>query len=109
MQFSQRVVDLALAIPPGRVTTYGDLARAAGGGALAARSITSILSKYPNRSAIPWHRIVYASGTAWLPDEQAEKHRRLYKKERIVIDERGRIENFAEIRVAFEELAQLTQ
>lgn len=35
-------MEAALAIPKGRVTTYGRIARAAGGGA---RSITSILAK----------------------------------------------------------------
>ncbi len=30
--FSERVVELALRIPPGRVSAYRDLARAAGGG-----------------------------------------------------------------------------
>ena len=43
--FSKRVVALALTVPPGRVTTYGALARAAGGGGLAAQSITTILGK----------------------------------------------------------------
>ena len=33
MTFSERVVKLALTVPPGMVTTYGALAKAAGGGA----------------------------------------------------------------------------
>jgi methylated-DNA-protein-cysteine methyltransferase related protein len=67
--FSQIVYELALSIPEGRVVTYGDLAKAAGGGAMASRSISSILSKAPNQRTIPWHRIVYAGGRAWLtPD-----------------------------------------
>ena len=62
--FSQRVYELALDIPAGFVVTYGDLAKAAGGGAMASRSISSILSKAPNPKAIPWHRIVYEIGRA---------------------------------------------
>ena len=68
-EFSKRVYDLALSIPEGRVTTYGTIAKAAGGGAMASRSITNILSKAPNPKAIPWHRIVYAGGRVWMaPD-----------------------------------------
>ena len=58
--FSQNVWELAVSIPPGRVTTYGMLAKAAGGTGQAARSVCGILSKAPNRGAIPFHRIVYA-------------------------------------------------
>jgi methylated-DNA-protein-cysteine methyltransferase-like protein len=95
--FSERVVDLALQVPAGRVTTYGALARAAGGGALASRSITSILSKFPNQRAIPWHRIVYAGGKVWLAPDCEQQRRRLYKKEGIIVDQKGRIKNFDEV------------
>lgn len=44
--FSQRVVEAALLIPKGKVTTYGAIAKACGGGGQAARSITAILGKY---------------------------------------------------------------
>lgn len=103
MTFSERVVALALQIPAGRVTTYGDLARAAGGGALAARSISSILSKYPNQRAVPWHRIVYAGGKVWLPKEATEKRLALYKREHIHVNPRGYITNFDDIVVTSEE------
>ena len=77
--FSQKVWELATCIPEGRVTTYGILAAAAGGGAMAARSITNILSKAPNQSAIPYHRIVYAGGKVWMTDECEDKRRKLFK------------------------------
>lgn len=100
--FSQIVYELALSIPEGRVTTYGDLARAAGGGEMASRSISKILSKAPNQKAIPWHRIVYAGGKIWLSPETEKKRRMIYKKERIEIDEKGRIKNFEEVRYTFD-------
>lgn len=99
--FSQRVFDLALEIPAGRVTTYGDLARAAGGGAQAARSITHILSSHPNASVIPFHRIVYAEGKVWLPEAYAKKRQIMYRKEGIIVDERGVIMNFEQVRYDF--------
>ncbi len=95
--FSSRVWELALSIPEGRVTTYGALARAAGGTGMAARSITSILSKSPNVRAIPFHRIVYANGRVWLDPAHEKNRRALYKKERILVDANGRITNFDEV------------
>ena len=95
--FSSRVYDLALQIPPGRVTTYGTLAKAAGGGAMAARSITSILSKAPNQSVIPYHRIVYAEGYAWSTDQNRDARRKVFKKEGIIVNEKGKIQDFEEI------------
>jgi len=100
--FSQRVYDLALAIPPGFVTTYGDLAKAAGGGAMAARSITTILEKAPNQSAIPYHRIVYADGKVWLPTSQTTERMAMYAAEEITVGKAGKIKNFEEILWSFE-------
>jgi len=95
--FSARVYDLALQIPPGRVTTYGILAKAAGGGVMAARSITSILGKAPNQSTIPYHRIVYAGGKVWWNDEHRKKRQKMFKVEGIEVNEKGKIKDFEEV------------
>lgn len=97
--FSERVVELALEIPPGRVTTYGRIARAAGGGTMASQSITSILAKAwdAGEKKIPFHRIVYADGRVWLDARHEVERMRLYKKEKIKLDKNGRIENFLKI------------
>lgn len=94
--FSERVVDLARSVPSGRVTTYGDLARAAGGSPMTARSITGILAKAAKGGVhdIPWHRVVYSNGYAWLDSEHENERRKLYKKEGIEIDTKGRIIDF---------------
>lgn len=96
-QFSQRVWELATSIPPGHVTTYSILAKAAGGGAVAARSITSILSKAPNQGAIPYHRIVYAGGKIWFTPEREEQRRELYANENIEVNAQGVIQNLDEV------------
>lgn len=96
-QFSQNVWELAVSIPPGRVTTYGILARAAGGTGQAARSVSRILSKAPNQSAIPWHRIVYANGRVWLSNNNEKQRRNLYQTEEIEVDQKGQITNFTEL------------
>jgi methylated-DNA-protein-cysteine methyltransferase-like protein len=95
--FSQRVWEVATSIPAGRVITYGALARAAGGGMQSARSITSILSKAPNKTAIPFHRIVYSDGRVWLTDENKTQRLKLYKKEGIFINKNNKIENFEDV------------
>ena len=95
--FSQRVWELATLIPAGRVTTYGTIAKMAGAGPMASRSISGILSKAPNQKAIPWHRIVYAGGKVWLTNEHEAKRRKMYKREGIEIDEKGRIKNFEDV------------
>jgi len=102
--FSQRVWELAILIPEGRVTTYGTIAKAAGGGSMASRSITGILSKAPNIKAIPFHRIVYAGGKVWLNPEYEKKRRALYKREGIKIDTKGYIVDFDEVFYDFNDL-----
>lgn len=96
-EFSRRVWELATSIPPGRVTTYGILARAAGGTGQAARSVSSILSKAPNQNAIPWHRIVYANGRVWFSNDTEKVRRKMYQAEDIEIDPKGQIVNFSEL------------
>ena len=96
--FSDRVVKLALSIPAGRVSTYGAIAKAAGGGGMAARSITGILGKaWENgEQKIPFHRIVYSDGRIWVSDEYRKKRMALYKKEKIKVDKTDRIVDFAD-------------
>lgn len=102
--FSERVVEIALSIPKGRVTTYSHLSRAAGGGTLGARSITSILSKAENGGVknIPFHRIVYADGKIWISAKYWKERMLLYKKEGIEIDKKNKIKNFRDVLLEFE-------
>ncbi len=101
--FSEKVVQLALSVPKGRVITYGALARAAGGGGMAAQSITTILSKASESGVknIPYHRIVYADGHVWINDEYRKKRLSLYKKEGIKLDARDRILSFRDVLFEF--------
>lgn len=102
--FSERVVNAALSVPFGRVTTYGRIARAAGGGAMSAQSITNILGKASNRGikSIPFHRIVYANGCVWLNQKHQNERMKLYKKEGIKIDQKLKIENFGNVLFEFD-------
>lgn len=101
--FSERVVELALSVPKGKVTTYGALSRAAGGGSMATQSITSVLSKAlrAGEKGIPFHRIVYSDGRVWLDARHRKERMQLYKKEKIELDKRGYIVNFRDKLVEF--------
>ncbi len=103
--FSDRVVEIALSIPRGRVSTYGAIARAAGGGGMAARSITAILGKAHDRGVrdIPYHRIVYSDGSIWVNEDRRTKRLALYKKEGIKVDSRDRIVDFRDKLLDFRE------
>ncbi len=96
--FSDRVVALALTIPSGRVSTYGAIAKKAGGGGMAARSVTGILGKAweSGEKKIPFHRIVYSDGRIWVSDEYRKKRMALCKKEGIELGPDGRIKDFYE-------------
>ncbi len=96
--FSERVVEFALSIPKGKVTTYGIIARRAGGGSMASRSITGILGKayQAGEKRIPFHRIVYSGGKVWMSNEYAKERMKRYKEEEIEIDDHGRIKDFSE-------------
>lgn len=97
--FSECVVEAVMTIPPGRVTTYGRLARACGAGPMASQSITGILAKAHREQglAIPFHRIVYANGTIWVDEEHRKKRLVLYKKEGITIEKGNKIKDFDDI------------
>ncbi len=97
--FSQRVIEAALAIPKGKVTTYGAITRACGAGPMASQSITSILGKAwdAGNKKIPFHRIVYSGGKVWMDAKHKKERMALYKKEGIKVDPKtGKILNFNE-------------
>ena len=102
--FSERVLKAALAIPKGKVTTYGAITRACGAGPMASQSITTILGKAYDAGGkrIPWHRIVYAGGKVWIDDKHRKERMALYKKEGIDVDPKtGKIKNFEEVLFEF--------
>lgn len=58
--FERRVLTVVSRIPPGRVTTYGDVARLAGRPG-AARAVGNILRE-ADRPGLPYHRVIAAAG-----------------------------------------------
>ena len=58
--FSRRVLAVVSRIPPGRVATYGDVARLAGKPG-AARAVGNVMA-HATRPGIPYHRVIAAGG-----------------------------------------------
>lgn len=94
--FSERVVQAALSIPRGRVTTYGRVAVSAGGSTISSQSITAILSKAykAGQTNIPFHRIVYADGRIWIDEKHRKERLKLYREEGIEIDDKDKVKDF---------------
>ena len=73
-------------IPPGKVTSYGELASLAGLGR-AARWVGRLMSQLPDDTRLPWHRVIGAGGRLSLPaDTRAgQKQRERLRAEGVTI------------------------
>lgn len=84
----EQATTIIACIPPGRVTTYGDIAKMTEGAT--ARSIGALLRMLPEGHTLPWHRVVAAGGR--LADHDGARHQReLLALEGVIFDHRGRI------------------
>jgi methylated-DNA-protein-cysteine methyltransferase related protein len=88
----QRIYAVVRRIPEGRVATYGQVASLAG---LAghARQVGYALHALPDHTAVPWHRVVNASGGISLRSMPGSElvQRGLLEREGIRLDPRGRV------------------
>ncbi len=80
------------AIPPGRVTTYGAIARTLG---VSPRHIAYVLARLgPSECAeLPWHRVVGAGGAIRTTASRREQVRRL-RAEGLSVTARDRVGDF---------------
>lgn len=79
-------------VPPGRVATYGQVAELAG---LPRRwrLVGRALRALPDRSGVPWHRIVNAKGEISPREGDSPLLQRdLLADEGVVLDDRGRVD-----------------
>lgn len=81
------------AIPAGKVATYGQVAEWAGLPGRA-RLVGKALRELPERSAVPWHRVISACGKVaerGSPDSQTEQ-RWLLEEEGVEFSAAGRVD-----------------
>ncbi|GIX17961.1 MAG: hypothetical protein KatS3mg119_2147 [Rhodothalassiaceae bacterium] len=83
----RQVLALVRMIPPGRVATYGDIARLVPG--VTARLVGFMMAGAGSEADLPWHRVVNARG-AVSPHAHAARQRQLLEAEgiRFAIDGR---------------------
>jgi methylated-DNA-[protein]-cysteine S-methyltransferase len=91
------VYDLLRKIPSGKVSTYGDLAKALGNPS-ASRVIGSILAKNPNPIKVPCHRVVMSDGKVGGYAYGTARKKDLLEKEGVFITN-GIIKDFKNVRV----------
>jgi O-6-methylguanine DNA methyltransferase len=93
--FAKRVLAAVSRIPPGRVATYGDIARLAGK-PRAARAVGTIM-RTSTRRGLPYHRVIAAGGAIGGYGGSADIKARLLSAEGLSI-RRGRVRDFARYR-----------
>lgn len=96
------VYDLLVKIPEGKVTTYGDIAKALGS-PHASRAVGRILNKNPNPVVVPCHRVVMSDGCIGGYAFGKAMKKGLLEKEGLRFAGDG-IPDFATCRVALEKL-----
>ena len=80
-----RIWDTVSEIPPGRVASYGQVARVAGLPGRA-RLVGKALRSLPEDSGVPWFRVINAGGRISLTAEGASLQRELLEAEGVEFD-----------------------
>jgi O-6-methylguanine DNA methyltransferase len=93
--FTKRVLAAVSRIPPGRISTYGDIARLAGRPG-AARAVGTIM-RTSTRRGLPYHRVIAAGGALGGYGGSVETKARLLSAEGLIV-RRGRVRDFARYR-----------
>ena len=88
----QRIYAIVRQIPPGKVATYGQIARIVGG--CTPRMVGYAMSATPTGSAIPWQRVINAQGKVSPHGDGfgTEMQRALLLEEGIAFDSQGRVD-----------------
>jgi methylated-DNA-protein-cysteine methyltransferase-like protein len=93
ISFFEQVHEVVCRIPPGKVATYGQIARILGQ-PRSARTVGWALRSTPEGRKIPWQRVVNSKGTvSFRPDSPgAAIQQALLEEEGVVFDQEGRID-----------------
>lgn len=89
--FQQRIWQIVAAIPYGHVCTYGDVALLSGS-PRAARQVGGVLSRLPEGTTLPWHRVVNRHGTISLQGDSLLRQRDALEAEGIEVSDEGQLD-----------------
>lgn len=98
--FHERVFALVRTVPPGAVTTYGDVAAALGSKGVA-RQVGYAMAAVPEGSDVPWWRVVAAGGRLSQAPDAAERQAMHLRDDGVEV-EGLRVCAFAQRRHAFD-------
>jgi len=86
--FTERAIEIIKSIPPGRVMTYGQIARLAGN-PFGARQVSWLLHSMSRVHKLPWHRIINAKGEiSYTGSEQRE----MLEMEGVIFTKNGKVD-----------------
>lgn len=88
VSLQQRIWQIVAMIPPGKVATYGQIARLTGN-PNHARAVGATLKNLPKDSTLPWHRVVNAQGKISFVQGCSQYQRQRNKLEREGIEFSG--------------------
>ena len=94
---SEDVYNMLLTIPKGKVSTYGDLAKALGN-PTASRHIGRILGKNPNPIKVPCHRVVMSNGKIGGYALGTQKKKELLQNEGVIFADKNKVNEFNKVR-----------
>ncbi len=102
--FFERVYEAVKQIPKGKVSTYGDIARAIGA-PRCARQVGWALHVNPEQGVIPCHRVVFKDGSlaSGFAFGGPEVQKAMLESEGVVFTADGKVD-MADYRVSFENL-----
>lgn len=79
---SDRIIEIILSIPKGKVLTYGSVAALAGC-PRAARQVSWLLKTQTDKLNLPWHRVINSKGKISIKDFNG------YHLQKILLEEEG--------------------
>ena len=68
--FTEQAIKIIQNIPPGKVMTYGQIARLSGS-PRGARQVVRILHSMSKKHHLPWHRVINVKGEIGFRDEES--------------------------------------
>lgn len=91
-QIYEQIHDLVRQIPPGKVATYGQIARVVGG--CTPRMVGFAMAAVRGEDSVPWQRVLNVRGevSARSAGDGAVRQRRLLKKEGVSFNRKNRVD-----------------
>ena len=89
-QFFAHIFYVIARIPEGSITTYGEVARMAGFPGYA-RHVGKALSRLPEGSKLPWHRVINSQGRISLQGDDLLRQKEKLVAEGIAVSPQGKI------------------